>query len=307
MRILMFLSIVLYVSEAAAESAIRVSCHEVDKGAQVLINGHLKGDCPIDIKVAPGISKIKVQRPVGKRSQLYKELETQLGDGVVKKVEVPRLEYVEDKMSVLEAEAKSGNGMAMMNLGYVYGEGSSVPKDESKSIAWYRASALSLRKAADEKTDTNAMQALGFMYFRGTGVEKSDPKGAAWYVKAAEAGDPRAMMELGSLFSLGKGVEKSAQQSMAWKQKAIEAARKNATSGNAESMYDLGSFLFDMGKAGENDKEAVSWYRKSAEAGNWKGMEGYAGMLKGGLGVAEDANAALVWRQRAAAVKIRDW
>lgn len=303
----MFLSIVLYVSEAAADSAIRVSCNDIDKGAQVLVNGRLKGDCPIDIKTGAGNLKIKVQRPVGKRSQLYQELETQLGDGVVKKVEIPRLENVEDKMSALEADTKSGNGMAMMNLAYHYGAGSSVPKDESKSTAWYRASALALKKAADEKTDPVAMRTLGLMHFRGTGVEKNDSKGAAWYLKAAEAGDPQAMMELGSLFSLGKGVEKSAQQSMAWKQKAIETARKDATSGNPESMYELGSFLMDMGKAGENDKEALSWYKKSAETGNWKGMEGYATMLKGGLGVAEDANAALMWRQRAAAVKIRDW
>ncbi len=283
---------------------LRVSCEDADVASQVLIDGQIKGECPLDVQVSAGVVKLRVQKPLNMERELAFEQKITMGDGVIKKIPVPLLRDSERSLATDQALARSGDPIAMKNLGYAYREGMSVPKNDTLSLAWYKKTAATFKKAADESADTKAMMGLGDLYFQGHGVEQSDRQGAAYYLKAADRGDAMAMMSLAALVARGKGFEKSSQQSAEWNKKAIDAAVKKANSGNAESMWEAGFIYQTGGVTSDQDyasKEAANWYRKAAEAGSPKGMTAFAGMLDLGIGVRQDTAQALMWLRKAAA------
>lgn len=71
----------------AQKSALRVVCNGDDVGAEVSVNGKFKGECPIDIEVAPGTLKLRVEKKDPSYERVF-EQEIRMGDGVAKKVEV---------------------------------------------------------------------------------------------------------------------------------------------------------------------------------------------------------------------------
>jgi hypothetical protein len=87
MRILnryLWLSIALATPLAAhAEtSVLRVVCEGDDVGAEVSVNGKFKGECPVDMSVAPGTLKLRVVK-----AERQFEQEIRIGEGVLKRVE----------------------------------------------------------------------------------------------------------------------------------------------------------------------------------------------------------------------------
>lgn len=73
-----------------------------------------------------------------------------------------------------------------------------------------------------------------------------------------------------------------------------------ANAGDAVAQVNFG-YMFQMGKGVPiNLKEAVRWYRMSAENGNAVAMANLGGMYENGLGVAQDYTAAMKWYRRSA-------
>lgn len=72
----------------AAGSVLSVVCKGDDVGAEVLVNGKFKGECPLDVKVPVGKLKLKVHKKVDASSDRIFEQEIRVGDGIVKRVEV---------------------------------------------------------------------------------------------------------------------------------------------------------------------------------------------------------------------------
>lgn len=71
-----------------ADSMLRVICEGDDTGAEVLVNGEFKGECPVDVQVPEGVLKLRVQKTADAEHEprLF-EQEIRMGKGVVKKVE----------------------------------------------------------------------------------------------------------------------------------------------------------------------------------------------------------------------------
>ena len=84
--------------------------------------------------------------------------------------------------------AELGDVKAQFNLGWVYGNGQGVAKDEAEAVKWYR-------KAA-EQGDAKAQFNLGLMYANGQGVAKDDSEATKWFRKAAEQGNKNAPKRL---------------------------------------------------------------------------------------------------------------
>lgn len=82
------LSLVASASTYAAGSVLTVNCGGGDTGAEVLINGKFKGECPLDIKVPAGKLKLKVQKKIDEYNDRIFEQEIRVGDDVVKKIDV---------------------------------------------------------------------------------------------------------------------------------------------------------------------------------------------------------------------------
>lgn len=70
----------------AAGSMLRVTCEGDDVGAEVLLNGKFKGECPVDISIKEGAYKLRVEKNDPLYERVY-EQDIRMGDGVVKKVE----------------------------------------------------------------------------------------------------------------------------------------------------------------------------------------------------------------------------
>lgn len=82
---------------------------------------------------------------------------------------------------------------------------------------------------------------------------------------------------------------------------------EKATAGDAEAQVDLGLAYRDGGelrdgsRVDKDEKEAVRWFRKSAEQGHPRGQDNLGYMLLSGRGVAKDEKAAVRWFERSAA------
>jgi len=85
---LLFLTVTSVNVYAAAGSILSVVCKGNDVGAEVLLNGKFKGECPLDIKVPIGTVKLKVHKKVDAFSDRIFEQEIYVGYAVVKRVEV---------------------------------------------------------------------------------------------------------------------------------------------------------------------------------------------------------------------------
>lgn len=75
-------------STAQAAAALRITCEGPAVGAEVSVNGQFKGECPLDVQVAPGEVRIRAVKSEGKTKERVFEQTLRLGDAVVKRIEI---------------------------------------------------------------------------------------------------------------------------------------------------------------------------------------------------------------------------
>lgn len=86
---LIFLAFTLNIPLAAhaENSTLHISCNNRDMGAEVFIDGKLKGVCPIEIKIPPGNSTLRVVKKVDGKPERIFEQKIIMQAGVVRDVE----------------------------------------------------------------------------------------------------------------------------------------------------------------------------------------------------------------------------
>lgn len=72
----------------AQKAVLRVTCEGPDAGAEVFINGKVKGECPLDIMVDPGNVEFKAVKPIGETKEGVFEQTFRIGSDVVKKITI---------------------------------------------------------------------------------------------------------------------------------------------------------------------------------------------------------------------------
>lgn len=150
--------------------------------------------------------------------------------------------------------AEAGDTVAQCRLAWMYEQGQSVPKDDSKAVQWYRQAA--------EQGSAAGQASLGYMYLLGKGVEKDESQALAWLRKAAEQGEPRGQSNLGAMYRLGQGgLARNDAQAAEW-------FRKAAQQGHANSQFNL-AILYEEGIGVEKDPaKAKEWFAKAATQGH---------------------------------------
>lgn len=82
-----------------ATSLLQIACTGINAGAEIQLNGHFKGECPLEIKVPAGNFKLTARKKEDEKHDRLFEQEFRLGDGVQKKLEItlgePRLNAAE--------------------------------------------------------------------------------------------------------------------------------------------------------------------------------------------------------------------
>jgi len=270
-HLLPFLSLLLLLTPSsgnAAGSMLRIICDGDDVGAEVLLNGEFRGECPIDLQVPKGSLKLLVRKKAdGGRERVF-EQEIRMGEGSVKKVEA-RLGAA--KLNAGEAARRVENNRRL------------------------RAMPLAALQKEAEVGNTEAMVIIAGAYKRGAnGAPVNKELGDTWWQKAAEAGNVEAMTLVGSKSLSGDGFLKDPIQGMIFLRRAAEA-------GSARAMYRI-AMAYETGQAGlqKNDAEALQWYRRAAENGDTSSMSLLAFYYYIGRGVPKDMEVSIDWVRKGA-------
>ena len=143
------------------------------------------------------------------------------------------------------------------NLDAQYYFGRFLEKHErySEALRWFLQSA--------NKGYISAQYHLGSIFrFGRCGCKKNYQESFEWYLKAAEQGSQKACRDVGRFYMVGSGVRKSNTKAIEWYKKA--------------NAYGMVGYLYDN----KNDfSEALKWYTKAAETGNWPEQSSLATFL----------------------------
>lgn len=159
--------------------------------------------------------------------------------------------------ALMSAEAATGNGFAMHDLGRMYLSGLGCREDEAAAQEWFRkAYHAFLREEQTAKKPDYLQYRIGKLFSFGYGVEQDYMQAAVWYEKAVAEGNPFAAYSLGSLYRRGQGVSQDDEKAFSLYTQAAEHESKP----NAYAMYELGR-MYQGGIGTVPDKaSSVKWY-----------------------------------------------
>lgn len=186
-------------------------------------------------------------------------------------------------------EARTGNALAMCDLGRIFEDGLGRENDMEQAQAWYAKALHRFLSVEAQRTSRYVEYRIGKLYTSGRGMEQDHLSAADWFTKSAEQGFPYAAYELGKMYRDGHGVEKDALRAAAWFAKAAEQD-------NGPAAYALARLLLTGGEGLAKDiPAAVRWLRRSAEAGNQFAQYRLGKLLLQGEDVPKDITEALCW------------
>jgi TPR repeat protein len=143
---------------------------------------------------------------------------------------------------------RKGDPEGQLLLGWMYGSGEGLTRDDKEAVFWYRRAA--------ETNGSQAQYQLGLLYESGTLVEKDEKEAVRWFRRAAVQDLAFAQYALASKVEAADPAEAAA-----WYRKAADADHVGA-------QFRLAG-LYAAGKGvAKDDKKAVEWFRKAAEGGH---------------------------------------
>ena len=189
-----------------------------------------------------------------------------------------KLEDFKKAEQLLLSESKSGNVLAIHDLGKLYSTDKLGAKDEEKSFAFYQESLQGLMEIEPDsdymfpyepKFKEQVMKPadmrsyvwyrIGKMHCYGLGTEQDYEKAFQWFLKSAQEGNKFAQYSLANLYYYGNGVEKDLSQAFLWYQKSASQGQPYASYAAAQ-MYSKGEYVAE-------NKETAQRYYKAALSG----------------------------------------
>jgi hypothetical protein rflaF_16226 len=189
-----------------------------------------------------------------------------------------KLEDFKKAEQLLLSESKSGNVLAIHDLGKLYSTDKLGAKDEEKSFAFYQEA---LQGFMEIEPDSDYMfpyepkfkgqvmkpadmrsyvwYRIGKMHCYGLGTEQDYEKAFEWFLKSAQEGNKFAQYSLANLYYYGNGVEKDLSQAFLWYRKSSEQGQPYASYAVAQ-MYDKGEYV-------SQSEETAQRYYKVALSG----------------------------------------
>jgi len=159
---------------------------------------------------------------------------------------------------LLDKACTGGSAEACKDLGNLYHEGNTVPKDSSRAAALYT-------KACSGHIAVGCTN-LGVMYHNGDGVAQDDTKAANLYSQGCNAGDAIGCTNLGNSYWNGHGVPQDDTRAAAYYSRACDA-------GNGAGCSSLGNcYWFGRGET-KNPDMARQLFIKGCGLGNQWGCD----------------------------------
>lgn len=189
-----------------------------------------------------------------------------------------KLEDFKKAEQLLLSESKSGNVLAIHDLGKLYSTDKLGAKDEEKSFAFYQEALQGFMEIEPDsdfmfpyepKFDGQIMKPvnmrsyvwyrIGKMHCYGLGTEQDYAQSFEWFLKSAQEGNKFAQYSLANLYYYGNGVEKDLSQAFLWYQKSASQGQPYASYAAAQ-MYSKGEYVAE-------NKETAQRYYKAALSG----------------------------------------
>lgn len=189
-----------------------------------------------------------------------------------------KLEDFKKAEQLLLSESKSGNVLAIHDLGKLYSTDKLGAKDEEKSFAFYQEA---LQGFMEIEPDSDYMfpyepkfkgqvmkpadmrsyvwYRIGKMHCYGLGTEQDYEKAFQWFLKSSQEGHKFAQYSLANLYYYGNSVEKDLSQAFLWYQKSASQGQPYASYAAAQ-MYSKGEYVAE-------NKETAQRYYKAALSG----------------------------------------
>ncbi len=189
-----------------------------------------------------------------------------------------KLEDFQKAEQLLLNESRSGNVLAIHDLGKLYSTEKLGEKKDEKSFSFYREALHALTviepnadsmlpyepryegqnmKSADMRS--YVWYRIGKMHCYGLGTEQDYEKAFEWFLKSAQEGNKFAQYSLANLYYYGNGVEKDLSQAFWWYRKSSEQGQPYASYAVAQ-MYSKGEYVAE-------NKETAQRYYKAALSG----------------------------------------
>ena len=232
-----------------------------------------------------------------------------------------KLEDFKKAEQLLLSESKSGNVLAIHDLGKLYSTDKLGAKDEEKSFAFYQEA---LQGFMEIEPDSDYMfpyepkfkgqvmkpadmrsyvwYRIGKMHCYGLGTEQDYEKAFQWFLKSSQEGHKFAQYSLANLYYYGNSVEKDLSQAFLWYQESASQGQPYASYAVAQ-MYSKGEYV------AENNETAQRYYKaalsgflelESKDQADDNLFYKIGVMYKNGLGTEADISKAIDYFKRSA-------
>ena len=254
-----------------------------------------------------------------------------------------KLEDFQKAEQLLLTESKSGNVLAIHDLGKLHSTDKLGAKDEEKSLRYYSEALKGFLEVepSSKKLKPYVQYRIGKMFCYGLGTEQDYEKAFEWFERSAKQKNKFAQFSLANLYYYGSGIEKDLSQAFLWYQKSSSQGQpyaaysiaqmyrygeyvtkdndtaqryyKQALSGflkiesddmaNDDLFYKLGQ-MFKIGLGTDSDvTKAIEYFRRSAEMNNKNGLFEYGKALLIGEHIPQDTDSAVKLLEKAVKLK----
>ena len=218
-------------------------------------------------------------------------------------------------------ESRSGNVLAIQDLGKLYSTDKLGEKDEKKSFSFYEEAFQGFMEIEPDsdfmfpyepKFDGQIMKPvnmrsyvwyrIGKMHCYGLGTEQDYAQSFEWFLKSAHEGNKFAQYSLANLYYYGNGVEKDLSQAFWWYRKSSEQGQPYAPYAVAQ-MYDKGEYVSQSEETAQRYyKVALSGFLEleSKDQADDNLFYKIGVMYKNGLGTEADISKAIDYFKRSA-------
>ena len=215
-----------------------------------------------------------------------------------------KLEDFQKAEQLLLTESKSGNVLAIHDLGKLHSTDKLGAKDEEKSLRYYSEALKGFLEVepSSKKLKPYVQYRIGKMYCYGSGTEQNYQKAFEWFERSAKQKNKFAQYSLANLYYYGNGVEKDLSLAFLWYQKSSAQGQPYASYAVAQ-MYSKGEYVCQNEETSQRYyKDALSGFLKleSKDQADDNLYYKLGFMFKKGLGTDIDMDRAIDYFKRSA-------
>ena len=209
-------------------------------------------------------------------------------------------DFEKARLLLLE-EARSGNALAMFDLGKLFGNGLGQDPDERQAQMWYAKALAAFQAVERDQPNRYVEYRIGKMFAAGLGTEQDYEVAAQWLTRSAEQDYTYAQYSLAKLYSEGWGVEQNYKT-------ALQLYEQAAVKDFPYAAWELGKLYRDGVGCRPDERKAARYFAAAFRGFKFLEKQSHddklqyrlGWMLLHGVGAERDETAARKWFEKSA-------